>query len=109
MKCLIEYLNSKNGTVTALTVPITKTSTCQMPGVRTFGLTDSCSALPMGAPWGDFAFRRPTYMGLNLFSNFQLLEESHVKQRRPKGECSITQLPNGKLKMTISIGVDITR
>ena len=47
-------------------------------------------------------------MGLNLFSNFQLWEESHVKQRRPKGEGSITQLPNGKLKMTISIGVDIT-
>ena len=79
-----------------------------MPGVRTFGLTDSRSMLPLGALWGLFAFRRPSYMGLNLFSNFQLWEESHVKQRRPKGEGSSTQLPNGKLKMTISIGVDIT-
>lgn len=29
-----------------------------------------------------------------------------MRQRRPKGEGSITTLPNGKLKMTISIGID---
>lgn len=31
-----------------------------------------------------------------------------MKHRRPKGEGSITVLPNGHYKMTISIGVDIT-
>jgi hypothetical protein len=46
-------------------------------------------------------------MDVNLFSNFQLWRET-MKHRRPKGEGSITVLPNGHYKMTISIGVDVT-
>ena len=57
----------------------------------------------MGAR-GEAESHHQVYMGVNLFSNFQLMKRQQ-NQRRPKGEGSITRLPNGRLKMTLTVVV----